>query len=85
MYKQKSISHPIKYPIKITLGYQSYSMLSCISNVITWATANMPKLNDIKTELSLVTSKGTKHLHNLPTSITIGNAQIPFKHSIKNI
>ena len=33
----------------------------------------------------LVTSKRTKHLHTLPTSITIGNAQIPFKHSVKNI
>ena len=32
----------------------------------------------------LVTSKRTKHLHNLPTSITIGNAEIPFKQSVKN-
>ena len=33
----------------------------------------------------LVTSKRTKHLHSLPTSITIGNAQIPFKQSVKNL
>ena len=33
----------------------------------------------------LVTSKRTKHFHNLPTSITIGNAQIPFKQSVKNL
>ena len=33
----------------------------------------------------LVTSKRIKHLHNLPTSITIGNAQIPFKQSVKNL
>ena len=33
----------------------------------------------------LVTSKRTRHLHNLPTSITIGNAQIPFKQSVKNL
>ena len=33
----------------------------------------------------LVTCKRTKHLHNLPTSITIGNAQFPFKHSVKNM
>ena len=33
----------------------------------------------------LVASKRTKHLHNLPTSITIGNAQIPFKQSLKNL
>ena len=54
---------------------------SCISDVKAWATANMLKLNDSKTELMLVTSKRSKHLHNLPTSITIGNAQIPFKQS----
>ena len=45
----------------------------------------MPKLNDNKTELMLVTSKRTKQLHSLPTSITIGNAQIPYKKSVKNL
>ena len=55
-----------------------------MSDVKTWATVNMLKLNDSKTELMLVTSKRSKHLHNLPTSITIGNAQIPFKQSVKN-
>ena len=59
-------------------------MQSCISDVKAWATANMLKLNDNKTELMLVTSNGTRHLHNLPTSMTIGNAQIPFKKSVKN-
>ena len=43
------------------------------------------RLHDSKTELMLVTSKRSKHLHNLPTSITIGNAQIPFKQSVKNL
>ena len=33
----------------------------------------------------LVTSKRTRHLHNLPSSTTIGNAQIPFKQSAKNL
>ena len=61
-----------------------HSMQSCLSDVKAWATANMPKLNDNKTELMLVTSKRTKHLHSLPTSLTIGNAQIPFKKSVKN-
>ena len=61
-----------------------HSMQSCISDVKARATANMLKLNDNKTELMLVTSKRTKHLHSLPTSITIGNAQIPFKKSVKN-
>ena len=45
----------------------------------------MLKLNDSKTELMLVISKRSKHLHSLPTSITIGNAQIPFKQSVKNL
>ena len=42
-----------------------HSMQSCISDAKDWATANMLKLNDNKTELMLVTSKRTKHLHNL--------------------
>ena len=33
----------------------------------------------------LVTSNRTKHLHSLSTSITMGNAQIPFKQSVKNL
>ena len=62
-----------------------HSVQSCIGDVKTWATANMLKLNDSKTELMLVTSKRSMHLHNLPTSITIGNAEIPFKQSGKNL
>ena len=45
----------------------------------------MLKLNDNKTELMLVTSIRNKRFHNLPTSITIGNAKIPFKQSVKNL
>ena len=62
-----------------------HSMQSCIIDVKAWATANMLKLNDKKTELMLVTSKRTKYLHNLPASITIGNAQSLFKQSVKNL
>ena len=62
-----------------------HSKQSCICDVKAWATANMLKLNDNKTELMLVTSNRTKHHHNLPTSITMGNAQIPFKQSVKNL
>ena len=62
-----------------------HSMQSRICDVKAWATVNMLKLNDNKTELMLVTSKRTKYLYNLPTSITIGNAQIPFKQSRKNL
>ena len=63
----------------------SLVLVSCIGDVKAWATANMLQLNDSKTELMLVTSKRSKHLHNLPTSITIGIAQIPFKQSVKNL
>ena len=62
-----------------------HSIQSCISDVKAWANASMLKLNDNETELMPVTSKRTKHLHNLPTSITIGNAQITFKQSVKNL
>ena len=62
-----------------------HAIQSCKSDVKAWATANMLKLNDNKTELMLLTSKRTKHLHNIPTLITIGNAQLPFKQSVKNL
>ena len=62
-----------------------HSMQSCISDVKSLATANMLKLNDNKTELMLVTSNRTKHLHNLSTSINIANAQISFKQSVKKL
>ena len=60
-------------------------MQSCIGDVKPRTTANMLKLIDNKTELTFVSSKSTKHHHSLPTLITIGNAQIPFKHSVKNL
>ena len=60
-------------------------MQLCICDVKAWVTAYMIKLNENKTELMLVTSNRTKHLHSLPTSITIGNAQIPFIKPVKNM
>ena len=45
----------------------------------------MLKLNDNKIELMPVTSEKYEHLHYLPTSIIIGNAQIPFKQFVKNL
>ena len=62
-----------------------HSIQSCICDGKAWATATMLKLNDNKTKLMLDTSNRTKHIHNLPTSITIGNAQFPFKQSVKNL
>ena len=62
-----------------------HSMQSCISDVKAWTAANMLKLNYNKIKLTLVTSERTKHLHSLRTSVTIGNAQIPFKQSVNNL
>ena len=62
-----------------------YSMQSCLSDIKAWAIVNMPNLNDKKTELMLVASKRTKHFLNVHTSITIGNAQVPFKQSVRNL
>ena len=62
-----------------------HSLQSCMCDVKAWVVANMLKLNDNKTKLMLVTFKRTKHLHNLPTSVTIGNVQIPFKQSVKKL
>ena len=44
-----------------------HSIQSCISDAKAWATVNILKFNDNKTELMLVSSKRTKNLHNLPT------------------
>ena len=60
-------------------------MQSCIYDVKSLATANMIKLNDNKAKLMLAASNRTKHLHILPTSITIDNAQIHFKQSVKHL
>ena len=86
------LTHTLSYIIHLLMSAPPdrisellHSMQSCISDVKAWATVNMLRLNDSKTELMLVTSKRSKHLHNLPTSITIGNAQIPFKQSVKNL
>ena len=62
-----------------------HSMQSCIGDVNAWATANTLKHYDNKTELVLVTSNRAKHLHSLPTSITIDNAQIPLEQSVKTL
>ena len=62
-----------------------HSMQSRICDVDALATANMLRRNEDKIELMLVTSKRPRHLHTLPTSITMGNAQVSFKQSVKNM
>ena len=88
------LTHTLSYTIHLLMTYKYRCLLLLMEYlshftlyshvwVKAWATANMQKLNDNKTELMLVTSKRTKHLHDLPTSITIGNAQVPLKQSVK--
>ena len=72
-------AHPDK------LSELHHCVQSCICDVNVGASANMRKLNDNKTGLMLVTSKVTTHLHSPLTSITIGNVQIHFKQSVKNL
>ena len=62
-----------------------HSMQLCTSDVNALATSNMFELTGNKTELMLVISKNTKHLHSLPSSITIGNSQIPFNQTVNNL
>ena len=53
----------------------------------------MSNLGHLRTCLNLMTTRQNSclshlkelHLHCLPTSITIGNAQIPFEQSVKNL
>ena len=61
-----------------------HSMQFCLCDVNVWATVNMLKRNNNKTELRLVTSNLTSHLNSLPTSITISVAQVPFSQSVRN-
>ena len=42
-------------------------------------------LNNNKTKFMLATSKRTKHLLCMPTTIIVGSAKIPFKQSVKNL
>ena len=60
-----------------------HSMQSCISDIKPLTTANMLKLNVNKAELMLVTSRRTKHLHSLSTSVTVGNSLILLRQSVK--
>ena len=73
------------FQIQIKLYFPTYIHTNMLYMMKYEISANMLNLNDNKTELMLVTSNRTKHLHNLPTSITIGNAHIPITQSVKNL
>ena len=60
-------------------------MQDCISDVKTWMTSNKLKLNDDKTECLLIVSNRTSLPNPHPTSIHIGDTDIPFSLQAKNL
>ena len=52
----------------------SFSYEHSMGDVKPWTTNNMLKLNDNKTERTVVTSNSIKQLHSTPTSIIIAKA-----------
>ena len=78
-YNYRCLLPHIEYPSYLTL-YSHVQVLSKLGQLRTCLGLSKTGLN-----LMLVTSKRTKHLHNLPTSITIGNSEIPFSQSEKNL
>ena len=88
------LTHTLTYIIHLLMTYNYRCLLPLIEYVSYFTLCShvyvMSKLGQLRTCINLmtvmlVTSKRSKHLHNLPTSITIGNAQIPFKQSVKNL
>ena len=60
-------------------------MQLCTSGIKACTTAGTLAMNEKnKAELMLITSRRTKHLHNLPTSATIKNVEFHFMQSAKN-
>ena len=62
-----------------------HSMQECILDVKSWMTFNKLKLNDDKTEVMVVSSPRMSTSIQLPESITIGNATVPFSSTVKNL
>ncbi|KAK7111255.1 hypothetical protein V1264_010921 [Littorina saxatilis] len=62
-----------------------HSMQECILDVKSWMTFNKLKLNDEKTEVMAASSPRMSTSIQLPESITIGNAVVPFSVSVKNL
>jgi hypothetical protein len=61
------------------------SMQECIRDVKSWMTFNKLRLNDEKTEVMVVSSPRISTSLQLPDSITIGNATVPYSDSVKNL
>ena len=83
-YNNRCLLPLIEYLNYFTLCSHVYAM-SKLGQLRTCLNLMTTRQNSLVSSTQLVTSKRNKHLHNLPTSITIGNAQIPFKQSVKNL
>ena len=60
-------------------------MQTCISEVKSWMDCNKLKLNDNKTESVLIKSDRTMLPDSAPTSIRVGNFDIPFAFHARNL
>ena len=58
---------------------------TCILDVKSWMVENKLKLNDDKTEALLCKKKTTKFPNDQPTSVRVGNTNIPFSFSARNL
>ena len=90
--------HTVSHTIYLLMKY-NYRCLLLLTKYPSYYTLYshvqvMSKFGQLRTFLNLMatrqisclsTQKSTKHLHNLPTSITMGYSQISFKHSVYNL
>ena len=89
-------THALSYTIHLLMTYNYRCLLNLMKYLSYFTLCSrvyvMSKLGQLRTCLDIMTRQNsclsplkTKHLHNMPTSITIGNAQIPFKQSVNNL
>ena len=75
---QKSAS-PLEIPQLVQ------SMQDCIADVRSWMTLNKLKLNNDKTEVMLLSSPQMSHKISCPSTMTVGDATVPFSSSVVNL
>ena len=65
--------------------YLITSLQDCFSDVRDWMLEHKLKLNEEKTEAVLFASASSSSRHNLPSSIQLGSASIPFSHTVRDL
>jgi hypothetical protein len=61
------------------------AMQDCIVDVRSWMTSNKLKLNNEKTEVMLLSSAQMSHKIDRPSTMTVGDATVPFSSSVVNL